>query len=379
MKSRTCLIEMTLVLLASVPLGCDAWGVSGHREVAIEPARAAVDARETLLQAAGADDHYTRAYAMESIGRVMGARQGGLLAEGLNDRAVVVRFAAAMAIADCRYRPARDRLVELVEEPKTDMRVVCAAIYGLHRMGIDRYNGQLGVMLTDSNDDARATAARVMGLMDEPSAVGPLKSLLAEEREPEVQLTIIMALAKLGDKSSINLLESYAKGYYLDQRLLSIPVYAETAGLASQLALEEMLNSRHPPRVRVVAAGSLGRIDRPSDYGYDLCVQAVREPREMLEESYDKAKVIRPEVVESLEQLAARALGEMGNPNAIQTLHPMLENPAGAVQVMAAESILRLAGEEPTRNRSDSQAEPTSQKPELPPDSESLETSGGMD
>ena len=132
-------IAAVLLLAASLaPLGCGQINWGGG---AISVNGISVDARAALLQAAASEDTVTRANAMEAIGLTMGPSSGGVLLQALDDKDVNVRYAAAMAIGDMGYPPSKKRLTQLIEDPKTDQRVVCAAIYAHYWHSDEKYAG----------------------------------------------------------------------------------------------------------------------------------------------------------------------------------------------------------------------------------------------
>jgi len=317
---------------------------------AVDYHQANIDARTALLQAANDDDPMTRTHAMEAIGQTLGRGQGELLEQGLDDPNVMARFAAAMSLGDIRYAPAKGRLEQLILNEKTDQRVVCAAIYALYRMGDTRYAGQLGSMLTSDFPLGRGTAAMIMGKMAEPSAMGPLKALLEEEHDPGVRFNIVEALSGLGDKKSQRILESYAKGYYLDMRLVAIPALSK-ANPNTQPILQNMLKNDQPPRVRVAAAGAMGKLGLGDKACFNICVQAVTLPKKMLQAGYGQAGKIKPLDVSSLRRLGAISLGNLGQAEAIGYLRPLLYGDDGSVQVAAAMGILKIVG--PTEHQRD--------------------------
>ena len=374
MMVRNYITAFFLLTVSLVPLGCGQIGLGGG---AISMDGIYVDARTALLQAAVSEDPVTRANAMEAIGRTLGPSSGGILAQGLDDENVTVRFAAAMAIGDMGYPPAEKRLIQLIEDPESDQRVVSAAIYALYWHNNEKYAGQLGTLLFSDFDLGRAAAAMAMGKMDESSAVGPLRSLLDEEEVPGVRVSILEALARLGDKASMQTLESYARGYFLDLRLAAIPALARTKTPRAEMVLEELLGSRNPPRVRIAAAGGLGLLGAASDRGYNLCCEALRDPEGMLRRSYGN-KQINPVEVSSLRQLAEISLGQMKQEKAVYLLHPFLKDADGSVRVAAAMSILEILSS--LGHTTDASVEPGSLPPAAPPGSlRKLQTSGGID
>ncbi len=351
----------------------------GDKPEEINYEQAYTDARTALLQAANDEDPMTRSYAMEAIGQTLKGQEGGLLLEALSDPSVLVRFSAAMSLGDIRYAKAKPKLEEMILERQTDERVVCAAIYALHRMGDTRYAGQLGIILMSDFPLGRATAAMVMGKMGEQSAIGPLNALLAEEHEAGVRLNIIEALANLGDRKSQRILESYARGYFLDLRLAAIPALAASDPNTRDI-LESLLKNDQPPRVRVSAAGALGKLKLGSEVGFLICIDAIENPEKMLRAGYGQDSKIKPTDISSLRRLGAMALGDIKRPDAIQYLRPLLYEEDGAVKVAAAMSILKIVPPKVVDNFEDEVVEEEPGQAEQPVDiGPKLKTSGGMD
>ena len=207
------------MLLTAALAGCNG---EGPQQMTLEPERAYVDARTTLLQAADSADPVARAHAMEAIARTLGAQAGDVLLEGLNDDSPVVRFAAAMAIGDVGYKPAAEKLLEMAREAEPDRRVLPAILYALHELGDDRYATHLARLLFDKQKEVRANAALAMGKMGEPSAIEPLRKLLRDEQDVGVQMEIVEAMAALGNERSRHMLEAYTKTQFMDDRLRAI-------------------------------------------------------------------------------------------------------------------------------------------------------------
>jgi hypothetical protein len=182
-----------------------------------------------------------------------------------------------------------------------------------------------------------------MGKMQEPSAIGPLKTRLNDEQDPLVKLQIIESLALLGDAVSSLSLEAYTKKtLFMDERLVAIPAMARVRSNTAGPVLVELLQSRRQaPRVRVAAAGALGMLGQSNPTGYALCRAAVNDPRRVLDEAYEGRPGSDLEV-SSLQRLAAISLGWMGEQAAVADLHRLLNNPDGAIRAAAAMSILRL-------------------------------------
>ena len=191
----------------------------------------------------------------------------------------------------------------------------------------------------------RATAAQVMGLMQEASAAGPLKTALSDEKDPSVRLSIDEALARLGDRRSAQSLEAYARGYFLDMRLAAIPMLAEVRSPHAERLLKRMFTDpESPPRVRASAAGGLAELGQGDKAVYKYCVQCLRDPAEVYEDVFGQDQEIKPLQISSLRRLAAISLGKLKWQEALDPLHEQLSAADGATRVASAMAILRILG-----------------------------------
>ncbi|HUS93077.1 MAG TPA: HEAT repeat domain-containing protein [Phycisphaerae bacterium] len=342
MKHRCGMALPVLVCGVLAVSGCDQFRFQEPKKPVIAPARAYIDAKAVLLQAAEDPDPATRSHAMEALASALGREAGAVFVQGLADKMPAVRFAAALAIGDVKYAPALPALQAMaqVNTGEPDKRVYCAVIYALHQLGDDTYAGELAPLLFDAEPEVRMDAAMAMGKMGEPSAVGPLNSAMTGEQDDGVKLQVTESLAMLGDARSAEILEVYTKGYYLDIRLAAIPALAQTGSARAARALEQLCHERHPARVRVSAAGQLARLGHVDPEGYRLCLRAIREPEKMLTENVDRRTADKDAA--SLKRLAAMSLGWMGQQEAVEHLHPMLRSSDGGHRVAAALSLVRL-------------------------------------
>ena len=333
-------LAVVLVLVAAsamTPVGC----VS---QIGVDPPKAYMDARMVLRRALDDQDGFTRANAIEALADTLGAQSGPTFTQALADPSPAVRFAAAMAVGDAQYAPAKDRLAKMAKDRlvEPDRRVMPGVIYAIFRLGDDSGAGDLYALLFDKEKEVRANAAMVMGRMQESSAIGPLQTRLAEEQESMVRLQIIEALAILGEQASALTLEAYTKKTpFLDERLVAIPAMAKVRSATAPLVLRELLDSRQAPRVRVSAAGALAMMGQYNDEGYKYCLEAVADPEGTILAAAGRLAVTQMEC-SSLQRLAAISLGWMNNPEAVGALYPLLSKSDSGVRIAAAMSILRL-------------------------------------
>ena len=322
-------------------------GCSGCQPtVAADPQQAASDARWTRRKGTEETSPFTRAQAIEALAQTEGKAMGAVFMTGLKDPDPAVRFAAAMAIGDVRYEQARNTLRELgkvAAGAERDKRVFCAIIYALHRLGDDRYTEQLGTLLFDEEKEVRANAAMVMGKMGVRGAIPPRKSAVEDRRDRSgmVKLNVLEALAKLGDERSIGMLEGFTKWYTLDFRLVAIQALGQVPSYRSRNALLPLLRDRLP-RVRVAAAGALAKLGVVDRKIYRFCLRAAKGPRLVLQKAYKKDYPVTDVEIASLQELAAKSLGQMGRPGAVDVLYPLLKSRHNGVRLAAAMSILNI-------------------------------------
>ena len=352
------------------------------KPIAVDPVKAYIDAKAELGQAAEDEDPFTRSHAMEALAQTLGAKAGGRFKQALNDEDPSVRFAAAMAIGDARYAPAKADLVRMAKLAGPDKRVYCAVIYALHNLGDANYTGDLARLLTEHREpQVRSNAAMVMGKLGEPSAVGPMKMMLENEQSNLVKVNLVEALAMLGDLRHGRMLEAYTKGYDVGIRLVAIRSLGRSGSAQAVRVLLELLDRRNPAPVRIVAAAELGKLKQADAQAYDLCVRAAKDPQAVIRESStDWGFAVGQVEVHSVQHLAAIALGWMRRREAVNVLHPLLRSPHGQVRVAAAMSIIRILKETAPREKPEAKGagalEPSSRpaKPE-----KKLHTAGGRD
>lgn len=324
------------------PGGCQ-WGEKPDG-LTVNASHAVQKAKAVLRAAAENESPFTRAHAMEALGQTLAQDAGDLYVKALDDPEQSVRFAAAMAIGDCQYAAAKPRLIELMEDPATPEVFQCALIYALHRLDETGYNRKLGDFLWEPDKWLRANAALVMGKIGHPSAIRPLKSLLVDEQDVTVEVNIIESLASLGDVAAGMRLQGYCRTPYVDQQIVAIRALARLRPEGAEQELFDKLNNSDWPRIRVAAAGGLGRMGQATSEAYTYCIEALHRPGELLAKAYPEA-VIPESHVASLQQMAAVALGWLGQVRAVNDLVPLLDSPRGSVQVASAMSILLLLPE----------------------------------
>jgi len=350
---------LMLCCLASVmSAGCN----GKPKELQIRPDHAYADARTLLIQSTEDPNPVVRTHALEALVSVESGLARGVIVQALKDDRLPVMAAAVLASGDIRFAGVKTELLAMASarDPAPPQKLMCALIYALHQLGDDTYTTELGRLLHHSDKYVRAEAARIMGKMGVPSAVGPLKSRQRDELDMAVRLNIAEALALLGDERSLAILEVFTKDEYLESRLIAIEGLGRLPHPRSVLVLQGITgNHKQDPLVRVAAAKSLARLGDTS--GYDQAMAALARPRVVLERARGRDADIREMEVIALQAQAALALGQMKNRLAVDALHPLLSSNRGSVRVAAAQAIMNLL-------RGYRLAAPKAQPEPLPPD-----------
>jgi len=337
-RFRRCGLFMAIVG-AALSAGCK----PPPEELAIDPTKGYIDAKVVLLQSAEDKDGAVCSHALEALAGTLGAEAGATFLQALESENPAVRFAAALAIGDVKYKPALQALQKMAQpKGERDKRAFCAVVFALYKLGNDQHANELGTLLFDKDREVRMNAAMAMGRMGEPSAIGPLKTILANEQDDGVRIQVTESLAMLGDTRSAEVIEAYTKGYFLDLRLAAIPALGRVGSSRAPRVLKQLIRPRNPARVRVSAAGELARLGHPDSEAYALCAASVKDPEKVLREASKKSKMAADRDAASLKRLAILSLGLMNRDVAVNLLHPLLKSRDGGVRVAAAFSVLRL-------------------------------------
>ena len=314
-----------------------------RRGLVTNPARAVADARETLFQATTDPDGITRSHAIEALDYTIGIEAGEYFLAGLDDSVASVRFAAAMAIGETGYAPAKAKLLAMAGGEEGDKRVLCGVIYAMYRLGDDSQMSRLAKFLDNAHPWVRANAAFIMGKSGHPSAMQVLKDLGVDERNVDVLIRARESLAMLGDTASAIQLEGDTMGQFDDDRIDAIRALSRLGGPGARQQLEYLTERTDlSALVRVAAAGGLGRMGVFSRVGYDLCIDAVTKPSIVLKESADRDQAPNEADIRGLQQLAAVSLGLIGRPAAVDHLYRLLGKRDPRIRVAAARGILQL-------------------------------------
>jgi len=314
-----------------------------------DPVRARLDAEVVLKTALDSPEWSTRARAIEALAYVDGAAAGRMFTQALGDREPAVRFAAAVAIGDTAYSPAKDRLAEMASADPArgegDRRVYAGVLYALWRLtGETSYAFELATLLKDSEWPVRDNAAFVLGRMDVKGVTELLTMQLRveQQRQAEVEMRLVESLAQLGDTRSRELLLAFTQTRkYEGQDLQAINALGKVGGPHAQRQLRVLTEDDRPAYLRLAAVAALADLGVYDEGAYHYATLAMTDTNRVVAEKR-KDKTVTPDEANAVRYLAVLALGRMNQPLAVDAILPALKSESGPLRVAAAMSVLQL-------------------------------------
>jgi HEAT repeat protein len=322
--------RLGLVLLTCAGL-CPGCGSPNVDFADRRPARIEQRAMALLLRAAQSADGLVRANAIEALVKLAPQENLPIFRESVTSPIPLVRFAGCVALGQARDRASRRALRRLIDADP-DPRVRLAAAFAAHRCGDAAAGRVLATTLSDHPDEKlRADAAYLIGELDQPKTFQRLKLAAAREDSGYVAVQIEAALAKLGDRQSLDRLVQYTLKSDAVTVLLALQTLVELAEPSTRKALEYRLHSEADYRqTRLIAARGLGKLG--VDAGYELALESLT--------------FSAPDDSETMQvrSNAALALGAIGQARALSALQRLAETENDRrTQVAACYAICQIA------------------------------------
>jgi len=287
-------------------------------------------AMSLLLRAAQDRDGQVRANAIEALVDLAPDENLPAFREAVTSEAPLVRFAGCVALGQARDTPSRRALVRLIDADP-DPRVRLAAAFAASRCGDAAAGRVLATTLSDQSDEKlRADAAYLIGELGEPRALRRLKLAAARESSGYVAIQIESAMAKLGDRASLDKLVQYALKSDVVTITLALQTLVELSEPSTRKALEYRLHSKADYlQVRLIAARALGKLG--VEDGYDVAHGSLTF------EGGDDNETMQ------VRSNAALALGAIGQARALPGLQRLAESEADLrTQVAASYAICEI-------------------------------------
>jgi HEAT repeat protein len=192
--------------------------------------------------------------------------------------------------------------------------------YALHRVGNFKYSHDREEMAKDPQARVRGTAAMVLGMMGDPSAINVLRPMRHDFNAP-VRQQVAVSLWRLGSQQGMQDLIGLTVSPYQDDKKVVLLGLAEPRNRNVIQHIRINLTDA-APEVCLVAARGMGMLG--CDEGYGIAQKAVKseDPRQRV--------------------LAALAFGAIGRSDAQEMLKKLLGDGNADVRIAAGEAVMQL-------------------------------------
>jgi HEAT repeat protein len=327
----TTILSLAVLLIC----GCEQMAQPPEATVASAPAPLvggdlAAAARQIILDGLADVDPQVRANAIEVVASTRALGLMPNVQKLLADQVVPVRFAAAVAIGDLAYTPAKDQVGPLLNDPNPNVQL--AAFYAISKLGQPEIYQEICKAVAGSDQTVRANAAMLLGKSGNKDGIRFLYWTL--QRDDSSDMVILQAaesIAMLGDPRIYRKLWTGLISKYADDRIISIRAMGALGTDEAKSALITMLDDP-VPEVRLAAAEQLGK---SGDFAGEAEVLAVFEKNLMADMDAPGQQRVKT--------LAALAIGEVAAERPAKYLPQLLQDPSKVVRLAAAKAVLRRA------------------------------------
>jgi len=320
---------LLVICLAIVPAGCNDSSQSLLGDFYVtNVASARAEAKHVIDEALADNDPVVRVNAIEVVGTTGRVDLMPKVQRLLKDPAIPVRFAAALAVGDLRYAPAKGLLGPLLKD--ADSNVIVAASYAMGRLGATDYYRVVVEGTESKNQTVRANAVMLLGKIGDRQYLKVITAAQEDKSSSDkVRFQALEARSRLGDEEVLKRLWALVYSAYADDRVLGI----RALGALGTSQAKDILTTKLDDiilEVRLTAAEQLGRL---SDHTGEPQVLEVFEKN--LADGADKQAAERARV------LAALAIGQIGTPSLTKYLPQLLKNESKYVRVAAAKAVFQ--------------------------------------
>lgn len=332
-KHATTIASIQYVLLAAclaaIPAGC---GDSSESLLAdfyvTNVASARAEAKHVIDEALADSDPVVRVNAIEVVGTTGRVDLMPKVQRLLRDPTVPVRFAAALAVGDLRYAPAKGILGPLLKDE--DSNVIIAASYAMGRLGAADYYRVVVEGAESKDPTVRANAVLLLGKTGDRQFLKLLKATQEDKSSSDkVLFQALEARARLGDEEVLKRLWALVYSAYADDRVLAV----RALGALGTPQARDILIAKLDDiilEVRLAAAEQLGKL---SDH--------TGEPQVLEVFAKNLGGGPDAQAAERANVLAALAIGQIGTPALTKYLPQLLKNESKYVRVAAAKAVFQ--------------------------------------
>lgn len=325
--------------------------LSDNRDARYHAAKAIVKSRATsalpkLVDRRNHADPEVRLKIYEVVGGIGGTDQVTVLLEATSDADANVRIAAIDALRRLRERGAVKVLIERLNDPSPHVRAHSARVLG--ELG-DRESVKAVVsLLRDSNGFVRGAAAEALGKLGDATAVPSLVQVLTGERGADDRENVDEQGLVIG--TGARELPDVLRQKRVEEKVKAVQALGE---IADPSAADPIINNglrAQDATLRAESAIALGKMK------VERAVEPLKETVApyyqdipMDTENIIASETSVPDSVRLAREKDARvrasvawALGQIGNPGAVQTLNRALNDPNSLVRDAAIEALQKI-------------------------------------
>jgi hypothetical protein len=321
---------LLLVCLAVICVGCNDSSPSLLGDFYVtNVASARAEAKHIIDQALADSDPVARVNAIEVVGTTGRVDFMPKVQRLLQDQAVPVRFAAALAVGDLRYAPAKGSLAPLLKDE--DSNVIVAASYAMGRLGAEDYYRVVTEGTESKDQTVRANAVLLLGKTGDRAYLNIVKAA-QEDRfsSDKVRFQALEARARLGDEEVLQRLWAVVYSSYANDRALGVRAMGSLGTARAKEILVTKLDDT-VPEVRLIAAEELGRLGETT---------GEREVLDVFEQSLTSSSLEKQDL-ERIHVLVALAIGQIRTAALTKHLPQLLKNESEYVRIAAAKAVFQ--------------------------------------
>jgi HEAT repeat protein len=249
------------------------------------------------------------------------------VAQMLTNEFIPVRFAAALAMGDTGYSPAKNTLNQMLKV--SDENTALAVCFALYKLGDKSKLSVIEKALENKDMSIRANAALLLGKTGDKNAIKNLwQAIDAKDSDDKVRFQAAEALAMLGDENIYPKIWTMMLNINADVKLLGVLAMGAVGTEQARGALTTELSDQIL-EVRLAAAGQLGKL------GY-----TTGEPEVLDVFVNNLTSKMDPVAAERVLSLAALAIGQIKTPSLAKYLPILLKNESKFVRLAAAKAVL---------------------------------------
>ena len=285
-------------------------------------------ARRIIEEALADNDPLVRSRAIEVVASTRQFKLMPQVRRLLQDDFVPVRFAAALAVGDLEYSPAKISVKKLLKD--NDANVIIAAAYAMVKLGSFEYLEVLRKAAADQDQKVRANAVLLLGKSGDKSSLQLLwQTMQDKDSDDRVVYQSAEAIAMLGDEQIFPRLWAMLISAYADVRLMGVRAMGKLGTPEAKNALIRKLDD-DILEVRLVAAEQLGVFRNP-----------IGEPKVL--EVFEKklTRTLDKQASERTNVLTALAIGQIRTPGLRKFLPQLLKNESKFVRIAAAKAVFQ--------------------------------------